>query len=109
MDAGWVAVRTHSPSCEAGNAIRGRRWDWNETGTTHSPGVQPADVHEQLDRGCQVIMLSRGMPLALQTRPETLDHLRATTSASVVEGRAGGARSFDEQVLFLLKPNAFTL
>ena len=22
----------------------GRAWDWNETGTRHRPGIQPADV-----------------------------------------------------------------
>jgi hypothetical protein len=26
-----------------------REWDWNETGTRHRPGVQPADVEELLD------------------------------------------------------------
>ena len=27
----------------------GRAWDWNETGTRHVPGIQPADVAELLD------------------------------------------------------------
>jgi hypothetical protein len=50
----------------------GRAWDWNETGTHHVPGIQPADVQELLDHGSRVIVLSRGMQLALQTCPETL-------------------------------------
>jgi hypothetical protein len=50
----------------------GRAWDWNETGTSHSPGVQPSDVQELLDHGSQVVVLSRGMRLVLQTAPETL-------------------------------------
>jgi len=25
----------------------GREWDWNETGTRHSPGIQPADMEER--------------------------------------------------------------
>ena len=50
----------------------GRAWDWNETGTRHVPGIQPADVQELLDRGSQVIVLTRGMELVLQTCPETL-------------------------------------
>ena len=54
----------------------GRPWDWNETGTRHIPGIQPADVQELLDRGSEVIVLSRGMLLALQTCPETLALLR---------------------------------
>jgi hypothetical protein len=28
-----------------------REWDWSETGTSHEPGIQPADVEELLDRG----------------------------------------------------------
>jgi len=54
----------------------GRAWDWNETGTRHVPGIQPSDVAELLDRGSTVIVLSRGMDLVLQTRPETLEVLR---------------------------------
>lgn len=54
----------------------GRAWDWKETGTGHTPGIQPADVQELLDHGSRVIVLSRGMELALQTCPETLQMLR---------------------------------
>ncbi|WP_308164820.1 Mth938-like domain-containing protein [Nonomuraea sediminis] len=55
----------------------GRPWDWGETGTRHKPGIQPADVQELLDHGSQVIILSRGMQLVLETCPETLDLLKA--------------------------------
>ncbi len=54
----------------------GRPWDWNESGTRHQPGIQPADVQELLDHGSQVIILSRGMQLVLETCPETLDLLK---------------------------------
>jgi hypothetical protein len=54
----------------------GRAWDWNETGTRHVPGIQPADVQELLERGSEVIVLSRGMDLVLQTCPETLALLK---------------------------------
>jgi len=50
----------------------GREWDWSETGTRHSPGVQPADVEELLDRGATVVVLSRGMRLQLEVDPRTL-------------------------------------
>ncbi len=49
----------------------GREWNWRETGTQHDPGIQPADVEELLDKGATVVVLSRGMELALKTRPET--------------------------------------
>jgi hypothetical protein len=54
----------------------GRAWDWNETGTHHVPGIQPSDVQELIDHGSKVVVLSRGMALALQTCPETLQLLR---------------------------------
>ena len=63
----------------------GRPWDWNETGTRHAPGIQPADVVELLEHGSQVIVLTRGMELVLQTCPETLALLRERGIAVHVE------------------------
>jgi hypothetical protein len=54
----------------------GRAWDWTETDTHHVPGIQPADVEELLDHGSKIVILTRGMQLALQTCPETLQMLR---------------------------------
>ncbi|MFQ5604045.1 MAG: Mth938-like domain-containing protein [bacterium] len=53
-----------------------REWDWRETGTRHIPGIQPADVHELLQHGAKVIVLSKGMDEQLQVPPETLNYLR---------------------------------
>ncbi|HEY1318943.1 MAG TPA: MTH938/NDUFAF3 family protein [Streptosporangiaceae bacterium] len=53
----------------------GREWDWNETGTRHSPGIQPADVEELLAHGATVVVLSLGMNRRLQVDPHTLDYL----------------------------------
>ncbi len=52
-----------------------RAWDWNETGTSHTPGIQPADVRELLDHGAEVVVLSQGMNRRLQVTSETLDLL----------------------------------
>jgi hypothetical protein len=49
-----------------------RAWDWNETGTSHQPGIQPADVEELLDHGATVVVLSTGMYERLGVCPETL-------------------------------------
>ena len=59
----------------------GREWDWAETGTHHVPGIQPADVRELLEHGSEVVVLSRGMLLALRTCRETLElfHERGIT------------------------------
>ena len=55
----------------------GRAWDWTETGTSHRPGVQPADVEELVEHGAEIIILSRGRVGALQIRQETLDRLES--------------------------------
>lgn len=49
-----------------------REWDWNETGTRHAPGIGPGDVEELLDRGAEVVVLSRGFHGRLGVREETL-------------------------------------
>jgi hypothetical protein len=53
----------------------GREWDWAETGTRHSPGIQPADIEELLAHGATAVVLSRGMDLRLQIAPATEDYL----------------------------------
>ncbi len=53
----------------------GRDWDWAETGTRHSPGIQPADVEELLAHGATTIVLSQGMDMRLQVDPATLEYL----------------------------------
>ena len=49
-----------------------REWDWNETGTCHAPGIGPGDVEELLERGAEVVVLSRGFYGRLGVREETL-------------------------------------
>ena len=48
-----------------------RAWDWNETGTSHVPGIQPADVEELLDHDAEVIVLSKGINRRLQVKQDT--------------------------------------
>lgn len=52
-----------------------RAWDWNETGTSHVPGIQPADVEEVVEHGAETVVLSRGMNERLQVKRETLEML----------------------------------
>ena len=44
----------------------GRERGLDETGTTHSPGIQPADVEELLAHGATAVVLSLGMNRRLQ-------------------------------------------
>nr|XP_021140743.1 mth938 domain-containing protein isoform X2 [Columba livia] len=46
-----------------------RTWDWRETGTNHSPGVQPADLEEVVKKGVKTLVIGRGMSEALQVPP----------------------------------------
>ena len=47
-----------------------RTWDWNETGTRHTPGIQPEDITELLKHGAQVVVLSQGFHSRLQVTEE---------------------------------------
>ena len=54
-----------------------REWDWNETGTRHVPGIQPADIEELLAHGTNVVVLSKGVYKRLHVCADTLDVLKA--------------------------------
>jgi hypothetical protein len=49
-----------------------REWDWGETGTSHEPGIQLADVEELLEHGAASVVLSTGIQERLRVSPETL-------------------------------------
>ncbi len=83
-----------------------RAWDWTETGTRHSPGIQPADVRELIDHGAEVVVLAQGVYERLQVRSATIRtleddgidvHVEPTEAAVerynqlLNEGRAVGA------------------
>ena len=74
----------------------GREWDWRETGTQHVPGIQPADVQELLDHGAEVVVLSRGMRLMLQTRRDTLALLESKGVAVHVEETASAVELYNK-------------
>lgn len=38
-----------------------RPWNWTETGTQHSPGVQWSDVEELLENRAESVVLTRGV------------------------------------------------
>lgn len=90
LDWGQVTVEEHGAfrdaKCWPGGA---RGWDWDETGTSHSPGIQVADVEELVDQGAQRVILSRGQNRRLQVQDETLAWLEEQgVEAEVLESNA---------------------
>jgi hypothetical protein len=61
-----------------------KEWNWRETGTSHQPGIQPADVQELLEHGATVVVLSRGMRECLHVPRETVDFLKERQVAAHV-------------------------
>jgi hypothetical protein len=58
---GQIGVEGHPPFRDAKVFPGGARaWDWQETGTRHVPGIQPADVQELVEHGAMTIVLSKG-------------------------------------------------
>lgn len=51
-------------------------WDWAETGTSHRPGIGPADVDELVKTGAEVVVLSTGRDGRLGVPAATVEHLR---------------------------------
>lgn len=54
-----------------------RTWNWKETGTEHSPGIQMADAQELLEHGAEVVILTQGVLGRLGVMPETVSSLEA--------------------------------
>lgn len=74
----------------------GRDWDWNETGTHHSPGVQTTDVIELLDHGSRVVIIGRGQKERLRVTSEALDEIAERgAEAEVMESREAVGRYND--------------
>lgn len=90
-DLGWGAVTTDVGAFRDAKLWPGggRGWDWNETGTHHRPGIQPADVAELVDHGARTVVLSRGQQQRLRVMDTTLDDLDSRgVAVEVLETRA---------------------
>ena len=73
-----------------------REWNWRETGTKHSPGIQRADVEELLDHSAKIVVLSRGMKECLHVPRETLDFLEERKVAAHVLPTAEAVALYNE-------------
>lgn len=74
----------------------GRAWDWNETGTRHNPGIQPADLEELVEHGCDVVVLSRGILRRLKTTPEAKAYLAERSVDYQIDETREAARIYND-------------
>ncbi len=74
----WGRLETGDGSFKDAKLFPGgaREWDWNETGTNHEPGIQPADVEELLEHGVEVVVFGQGFYGRLGVCEETLRMLK---------------------------------
>ena len=52
-----------------------RAWNWNETGTRHSSGIQYSDVQELIENGAEEIILTKGVLGRLRVSQELVKQL----------------------------------
>lgn len=79
-DMSWGRIRVEGESRSykdaklwPGGAVE---WDWRDSGTHHSPGIQPDDVVEILEHGATTVVLSQGYLGRLQVDARTMRMLR---------------------------------
>ena len=99
LSAGWGRLEVEQLGCGKDFKLwpgGGRAWDWRETGTSHSAGIQIADVEELLDHHCQVIVLGRGMFSRLNVARQTLDYLQGRQVETVVASTRAAVKSYNE-------------
>ena len=99
LDHGWGHM--HVEGLGAGKDFKlwpggGRAWDWRETDTHHSPGIQPGDVAELIENGSRIIVLSRGHMRMLRTCAETLELLKQRGIEYFVEETGRAAARYNE-------------
>jgi hypothetical protein len=73
-----------------------RAWDWRETGTEHSPGIQPADISELLEQKPDAIVLGCGVFGRLGVCEETKVKLREQGVPYHVENTRNAVQLFNE-------------
>lgn len=73
-----------------------RAWNWGETGTHHSPGIQLADVEEILAKGVDVLILTRGHLGQLGVSSDTEEALRDRGISCHIEKTKKAVRLFND-------------
>ena len=74
----------------------GDAWDWRETGTSHSAGIQIGDVAELVEKGCEVVILTKGKFSRLRVPKETLQYLEERNIETFVANTTRGIKRYNE-------------
>jgi hypothetical protein len=74
----------------------GHDWHWAETGTRHSPGIQPADIEELLAHGATTVVLSQAMDKRLEVGPATHEHLEQRSITVQVAETSAAAEIYNK-------------
>jgi hypothetical protein len=93
----WGRLETESGVFKDARLYPGgaEEWDWNETGTSHDPGIQPADVERLLEHGATVV-LSKGFHERLGVASETHRMLEEREISAHVLQTGEAARLYEE-------------
>ena len=94
----WGRIKVEDGSFKDAKLFPGgsREWNWNETGTDHVVGIQPADVEELLEHGASVVVLSKGFHDRLQICQQTLRMLQDKNISVHVEQTEEAVRLYNE-------------
>ena len=103
-DVSWGEIRIAEENGDAPASYKdaklfpggSRAWDWNETGTSHDPGIQRADVEELIDNGARVVVLTRGMNRRLKVQDSTLEYLEEKGIETRVEETKEAVRVYND-------------
>jgi hypothetical protein len=76
-----------------------REWRWEETGTHHSPGIQPDDIEEVLEQEVEVMVFGRGQLGRLNVSAETEALLRERGISYHVEKTKRAVQLFNELII----------
>lgn len=74
----------------------GRPWDWDETGTGHSRGIQVDDVRELVANGAKLVVLTRGMLLRLRVPDNVQSYLERNGVEVIVASTKEGVKIYNE-------------
>ena len=74
----------------------GRPWDWRETGTSHSPGIQVEDVAELVERGCTTIVLARGVFKRLKVSDQARAYLEQQGLETIIADTKTAVKRYNE-------------